>query len=421
MDKITLNIELGALHFTQQGKRGIWWIDIVFTNLNELSPKDRRLRCSTGTNKLKLAQKIGQKEAERTYKERCGGILRKRSMNPSRYILEKHIPYIENNIGLPLDKRCRELSPKKAKNDIAIMRKWFAPFVKGKKWEYLETTRFGHDIVEHLRRNNVTDATVSSYKGILNRILRRAEIDAHITRLPTFPTLNQKILNEDGEIENSFAIASHEMIKHVEDFMIEKINNTTHGGFKRTYIQAYALYRIWCDTGIRPWTAPLLRFCDIDDQGDMIIIKRREKGKRYHAQGGAITRKALRDLRSLYFEEGTNTKEQVKLPLIHHHKNYPRPYSQINKFHATITNILKECGWFDMTDVEGRRYRNHSIRKWHINASIDAGGENPFDIANRVGHSYATLELFYLNKKRKQKVKADLWNTKIIGGNEKMV
>ena len=73
-----------------------------------------------------------------------------------------------------------------------------------------------------------------------------------------------------------------------------------------------------------------------------------------------------------------------------------------------------------MVDVEGRRYRNHSIRKWHINASIDAG-ENPFDIANRVGHSYATLELFYLNKKRKQNIKADLWQTTKTGGNEKVI
>lgn len=411
MKKITLETELGTLNFDQRGKRGTWWIDIVFTNLTELPPKDRRLRCSTGTNRLKLAQTIGQREAEKTYKERCGGILRKRSMNPKRYILEKHIPYIEANIGLPLDARCRKLSPKKAKNDIDIMLKWFVPFVKGKKWEYLETTRFGHDIVEHLRRHNITDATISSYKGILNRMLRQAEIDAHITRFPTYPTLRQKVMNDDGEIENSFASATHGMIKQVEEHMIEKINNTTHAGFKRTYIQALALYRIWCDTGIRPWTAPSLRWCDIDDQGDMIIIRRREKGKRYHAQGSAITRNALRDLRRLYLEEGTNIKMKDTLPLIHHHKNYRHPFKQINKFHATITKILKDCGWFDMVDVEGRKYRNHSIRKWHINASIDAQ-ENPFDIANRVGHSYATLELFYLNKKRKQKVKADLWQTK---------
>ena len=52
MEKIALNTELGTLQFYQRGKRGKWWIDIVFTNLNELSPKDRRLRCSTGTNKL---------------------------------------------------------------------------------------------------------------------------------------------------------------------------------------------------------------------------------------------------------------------------------------------------------------------------------------------------------------------------------
>ena len=417
MNSLTIDTELGALHFNQRGKRGTWWIDIVFTDLNELPPKDRRLRCSTGTNRLKLAQTIGQKEAEKTYRERCGGIMRKRSMTPKRYILEKHIPYLENNIGLPLDKGCKLLTSRKAKNDIAIIHKWFVPFVKGKKWEYLETTRFGHDFVEHLRRNNVSDATISSYKGIFNRILRQAEIDTHITRFPTYPTLNQKILNEDGEIENSFASATHEMIKQVEEHIIEKLNNTTHAGFKRTYTQALCLYRIWFDTGIRPWTAPSLRWCDFEEQGDMIIIRRREKNKRYHAQGGAITREALRDLRKMYLAEGTNVRMNNTLPLIHHHKNYRKPYKQINKFHATITKMLKECGWFDMTDVEGRKYRNHSIRKWHINASIDAE-ECPFDIAKRVGHTYATLELFYLNKKGKQKVKADLWATKT--GNQNM-
>ena len=410
MKKETINTELGTLNFDQRGKRGTWWIDIVFTNLNELPPKDRRLRCSTGTNKLKLAQTIGQKEAERTYKERCAGVIRKRTMNPSRYILEKHIPYLESNIGLALDKKCKKLTTKKAHDDIHTLLKWFVPFLKGKKWEYLETTRFGHDMVQHLRKNNVSDATISTYKGMLNRMLRQAEIDAHITRLPTYPTLNQKIVNEDGEIENSFAIATHGMIKRVEEHLINKVESTSHAGFKRSYTQALSLYRIWCDTGIRPWTAPSLRWCDIEDQGDMIIIRRREKGKRYHAQGSAITRNALRDLRKMYFAEGTNINKQDTLPLIHHHKNSRFAFQQIDKFHATITKALKECGWFDMADVEGRRYRNHSIRKWHINAHIDAG-ESPFDIAKRVGHTYATLELFYLNKKSKQKVKADIWNT----------
>ena len=71
-------------------------------------------------------------------------------------------------------------------------------------------------------------------------------------------------------------------------------------------------------------------------------------------------------------------------------------------------------------DKEGRKYRLYSIRKWHINKSIQAG-EDRFQIADRVGHTYAVLEKFYLNKEMKQNKKADLWQTTKTGGNEKVV
>ena len=71
---------------------------------------------------------------------------------------------------------------------------------------------------------------------------------------------------------------------------------------------------------------------------------------------------------------------------------------------------MENLGWYDMQDKEGRKYRLYSIRKWHINKSIQAG-EDRFQIADRVGHTYAVLEKFYLNKEMKQNKKADLWNT----------
>jgi integrase len=245
--------------------------------------------------------------------------------------------------------------------------------------------------------------------------MRQAEIDGFVTRtkIDGIPALAQS----DGNDEHSYASATDEMmhvlLTHSEMRMKEALRKDT----KRTYTQAFAMLRILADTGIRPFFTVPTNWNDIDDQGDMIVIDRREKGKRYNAQGSAITRLALDDLRKFYLSEGTNVKQHDNLPLIHHSskgnkfgKKVIEPFSQIERFTLTLGKLMRECGWYDKKDKEGRIFRCHSIRKWHINKSID-NGEDRFQIADRVGHTYAVLEKFYLNKGRKQNIKADIWQS----------
>ena len=102
------------------------------------------------------------------------------------------------------------------------------------------------------------------------------------------------------------------------------------------------------------------------------------------------------------------------LPIIHHIKG-GNSYngipvegrSQIFRFCDTLGKVLRECKWHLKEDYQGRKYRLHSIRKWHINKSIQ-GGEDRFQIADRVGHKYEVLHKFYLEKDAPQQMKADL-------------
>ena len=154
--------------------------------------------------------------------------------------------------------------------------------------------------------------------------------------------------------------------------------------------------------------------------GEPIVrLRRQEKAKHYNAQGGRMTRQALDDLRELYFSEGTNVYQRPELPVIHHApcgnaygKAEVEPYQQIYRSSEAIKRAIRDLGWFDIQDRLGRKYRNYSIRKWHINKAIESG-EDRFQIAERVGHSYAVLEKFYLDTHdKKQTKKGDIWNTR---------
>jgi len=295
-------------------------------------------------------------------------------------------------------------------------------------WEQLETSKFGRDLTSYLRTSRTTskfktqtglkDATISSHIGILNRMFRQAEIDNLITSTSVkgVPALAQAGTTIGKPNSDAYAVFTDEMMHQLFEHMRNKIQSTTHAGFKRTHIQTYAQARIWADTGIRPFSICPLTFEMFHDEGDMVILDRQEKNKRYNAQGGSVTKEALDDLRQLYLSEGTNVNQHKDLPLFHHPRcgnSYNgkdvEPYSQILRSHDNVRRCIRELGWFDMTDRLGRKYRNYSIRKWHINKSIEQGelGES---IAKRVGHTYAVLEKFYLDKYAKQKQKADIWN-----------
>ena len=409
------NLHFGTLTLRKRGKKGTWHINIAFKGIG----KDNLFRASTGTNELALAQPKALKMVEDEHKRRLSGTVLNRKMQPKQYMEDVHIPWLRTQLDLPLDNKPNNtMTARKIRNDSHVIRKWFIPYLQGYRWEHLETSAFGRDLTTHLRKH-VMDATITSYFGILNRMFRQAEIDSFITadHIKGVPALSQSWMNNSKNNKHSYAIASDEMIRDLLQTANERMDSATRKDLKRTYTQTYAFIRILVDTGMRPYTASPLNWNDFQDQGDMVIIDRKEKGKRYNAQGGSMTREALDDLRQLYLSEGTNVNTRSNLPLIHHapcgnkyNDRIVEPYSQIPRLNHSILKVMENLGWYDMQDKEGRKYRLYSIRKWHINKSIQAG-EDRFQIADRVGHTYAVLEKFYLNKEMKQNKKADLWNT----------
>ena len=419
------NLHFGTLNLRKRGKKGTWHVNIAFKGIG----KDNLFRASTGTNELALAQPKALKMVADEHKRRLSGTVLNRNMQPKQYLEDVHIPWLHTQLDLPLDNKPNNImTARKIKNDSHVIRKWFIPYLEGYRWEHLETSAFGRDITTHLRKH-VMDATITSYFGMLNRMFRQAEIDSFITtdHMKGVPALSQSWMNNSKDNKHSYAIASDEMIRDLLQTAKWRMDSAKRKDLKRTYTQTYAFIRILVDTGMRPYTASPLNWNDFQDQGDMVIIDRKEKNKRYNAQGGSMTREALDDLRQLYLSEGTNVNTRSNLPLIHHAPcgnkygtREVKPYSQIGRLNKSILNIMQILGWYDMQDKEGRKYRLYSIRKWHINKSIQAG-EDRFQIADRVGHTYAVLEKFYLNKEMKQNKKADLWQTTKTGGNEKVV
>jgi len=410
MKQLTYKLDIGTLKLSKRGKKGIFSLDISFADLGDKN----RYRASVGTNKQDLAEPKAIAMVQSEYKRRKSGIHLDRKTTPQNYLEHTHIAWLKSQIGKPIDNKPNNVfSEQKYKNDTNVIKKWFIPYLQGKSWEQIETSKFGRDLIDHLR-NHIKDATISSYIGILNRMMRQAEIENHVTsnQIKGIPALAQS----HGDDEQSYASATDEMIQDLFEHMRNKIRGTNRKDLSRTYIQAYALARIWADTGIRPFTVCPLNFNDFDETRDtMVIIDRKEKNKKYKAQGSSMTRQALDDLRQLYLSEGTNVNQHSHLPIIHHApcgNNFNgtdvEPYSQITRAHLNVGNCIKEVGWHNLKDKDGKRYRNYSIRKWHINKSIDER-EDRFQIADRVGHTYAVLEKFYLNKRRQQETKADIW------------
>jgi len=413
MEALILNLDIGTLTLKKRGKKGTFWLDIHFYDLEE----NKRFRATTKTNKIKEAKPKAIAMAQDEYRRRKAGIFLQRTTTPQRYLKDTHIPWLWKQVGIPLDNNRKiVMTERKARNDTDILMRWFYRYLERRSWESLETARFGRDITSFLREN-IADTTIASYIGAFNRFMRQAEMDEFITinKVLGVPALAQS----DGDDEHGYASATQEMMEDLLEHSEKVMKEATRKDTKRTYTQAYAMLRILADTGIRPFFNVPLCWSDIDDQGDLIRLNRREKGKRYNAQGTEVTREALDDLRQFYLSEGTNVTQHIGLPIIHHSskgnkygKKVIQPFAHIERFSLTLLKLMKECGWYDKTDELGRGYRCYSIRKWHINKSIDIG-ENGLDVANRVGHTYAVLEKFYLNKNRKQKVKANIWQNNI--------
>lgn len=433
MASIKLNTHFGTLNIYKRGKKGTYQLNIFFKDIG----KDNHYRASIGTNQRSLAEPKALDMAKAEYERRMMGIKLQKNITPYTYMEHKFIPWLESQLGKTMDnKPSRRFSATKIKLDKYTINRWWLPLIKGKRWEEIQHANFGRNVVHYLRnvktvasfkdKNGIEDATICSYIGVFNRFMRRANHDGyvavdHVQGVPPLLQASQQI----GQYSpHAYAVFTDEMMYELLDYLGGRVKKAKRKDLHRTYTQSYALCRIFADTGIRPFMKPPLTFEMFEEatttQGEPYIrLRRQEKAKRYNAQGRQMTIDALDDLRELYFSEGTNINQNPGLPIIHHApcgNGYGgvkvEPYQQIHRSHETIKRAIRDLGWFDLKDNLGRRYRNYSIRKWHINKSIELG-EDRFQIAERVGHSYAVLEKFYLDvHDKKQTIKGDIWGTR---------
>ena len=95
------NLDIGTLKLKKRGKKGTFHLFISFTELGDKN----RYRASTGTNKLKLAEPKAIAMVQGEYKRRKAGIHLKRTTTPQRYMKDTHIPWIWEQLGLPMDNK----------------------------------------------------------------------------------------------------------------------------------------------------------------------------------------------------------------------------------------------------------------------------------------------------------------------------
>lgn len=398
-------LDTGNLILTPRGKKQLLWFDITYT---DLPAGINRFRGSTRTRDIAIALAYAKKQIAIEYEKRLSGIKTNQTLSPERYILTKHISQLQEETGVALDNKPNVIrSETKTRSDTKLLKRYFINFVRRKRWEELETSKSGRELVTYLRGQGIKDQTIRNYLGVYNRFLRYAEIDGYIRNFPKYPAISKGEKKHDMYIDG-YAVATDQMIYDLLDTSENLIKNTTHKGRKRAYKLLYSWIRIIMDTGIRPYTNPPWVWQDIKQVApNKVYLFRNEKQKSYKAQGGALTIKALQDLKELYFAEGTNVDADKTVPIFHHKIDK----TQITKMHATFRKLIKRVGWYGMVDEIGRDYRAYSIRKWHINKSIQCG-ENVHQIALRVGHSYSTLERYYLNKLVDQTDKADIFENR---------
>tara|TARA_A100001015_G_C14957799_1_gene699529 strand:- start:262 stop:1446 length:1185 start_codon:yes stop_codon:yes gene_type:complete len=380
--------ELGNLTLNQRGKKGYYQLSIHFNeNLG-------RFRQSTKTSQLEIAVEIAKNLTQKEFNRRLMGLGTVKPLPPSRYLLEAHIPQLKNEIGICLDNHTEVIRTQlKTNTDIKILLRWFLPFIANKTWLYLESHKSGTELVSSLRKHKLKEQTIKNYLGTYNRFLRHALYDGHITQLTKYPAIS-KGKKKRGMYVDGYACSTIQMLEKVENILTTKIDTLTHQSRKRAAILSYAWFLILKDTGIRPYSSVDFLWSDIEiiDRA-RVCFWRKEKGIEYKAYGTQETIRALNMLKKLYFSEGLNIGNHSKLPVFHKKDSK----EQINTITNTLNTVLKQAGWYAKLDDIGRKYRAYSIRKWHINHSIGLD-ENPFHIAYRVGHSYQTLERYYLSK-----------------------
>ena len=315
--------------------------------------------------------------------------------NPVRFIKEVYFPYMDKmcEVGAKLPTK-GNWTKVKTKNDKYVIEKYLIPWINENNlgWKDLIDDRTNELFVDYQRtKSGIEDTTIAKHKGLFNLMFRLAKQYKLIDGLPTYPKLENNTKMRYGMKVRAIARATDDMIAELYQYAKDHISIPYRGKNEERDWHRKVLYNwivLIIDTGIRPFPNIPFLFEAIENDADGIKFYRNEKiGTEYVARGGPLSKKAVTELKTMYIRQGF--KPVHVLSDIHGDK-----HPTMNRH---TREILEKVGWKEMRDKGGRKYEPHSIRKWHINHAIELG-ERREDIANRVGHSVATLINEYEDK-----------------------
>ena len=237
-----------------------------------------------------------------------------------------------------------------------------------------------------LTAKGLSDRTIQVYKGSYNLLFREAIKHDLMDDLPKYPKLNDSP-KKHGIRLTAYGRADDDMIRGLIEVCKERAEHTkrptTEGIWSRQLCLQW-LY-ILIDTGIRPFSKSPFTFNDLTEVDEGIVFWRKEKNNEYKAQGGDFTNQAILKLKTMYLRRGIQPNHILA-------KTDGTKAMNIDTILGEAVNIA----WGNKTDMDGRRYKAYSIRKWHINKSLNHG-EPPHSLAERVGHRLDTLLEYYLD------------------------
>ena len=382
--KQTISTPHGLAYISKRGKYNSYYLKL---NDPKLSTKDRTIRKTLKHIPKETYQEYISNQVAEIYDE-IKNHKPKQMTNPIRFIKEVYYPYMDQmtDRGAPLPSKGK-WNKIKTKNDRKVIEKYLIPFISENdlEWKDLIDDLVNIRFVDYMRlKGNIEDTTITKYKGLFNIMFRLARQHKLIDRFPTYPKLDNGSKRYLGMKVRGKARATDQMIRTLLEVAENEINRSYRGKSPKTDWDRTITYHwlnLVIDTGIRPFPNIPFFFSAISDDGDGIKFYRNEKIRgEYVARGGPRAKRSITALKEMYLAQGF--KPIHVLSDIHGDK-----HRTIDR-HTRI--LLAKSGWKDMRDEGGRKYDPHSIRKWHINHAIELG-ELKENIADRVGHSLATL------------------------------
>ena len=385
-DRETIYTPHGTATYYKRGKN--YSYAITLTNI-KIPKNKRRIRKTLGcVSESCIEEKIKLDISERIKKLKKGIYV---DTKPIKYIQTTYIPKIQEWTAdnKPTGNDRGTWNPKKLRDDTTAITKYIIPFLEDHKldWEDLTKPKAMIDFNRLLDKHKLSKSSKKKRRAVFNSIAYEARLDELLEHKLEHPDL-PKDKKKKGQRLNSFAFPTEQMIFDLlEVAEIEKDN--TNGKAKTIWNRTvcYHWLRILLDTGIRPFNSIPFYFSDLDRDGNHIVIDRNEKGIDYDAQGAVNAIAAFNALRLMYQQQGFEP--------IHILSNQDgTKATTTNKY---LTSWLRKANW--TVDADGREYKAHSIRKYHITTACHYRGEDREtykQIADRVGHSVKTLLEYYV-------------------------